>query len=134
MALKTGTTMGLRATLLGLGAGAMFAVSAIGFRGAILSLGLPSYVMAATFTLAIGLLIQSALLSLYLAVRDRAVLAAIVRAWRPSLLAGFLGALASQFWFWPSRLRPLRACAQLLVECCSRRRFRACSSNEDHSP
>src|SRR5262245_37974766 len=99
MALKPGTTMGLRATLLGLAAGAMFAISAIGFRGAILSLGLPSYLMAATFTLAIGLLIQSVLLSLYLAVRDRAVLGAIVRAWRPSLLAGFLGALASQFWF-----------------------------------
>jgi drug/metabolite transporter (DMT)-like permease len=99
MALKPGTTMGVRATLLGLAAGAMFAVSAIGFRGAILSLALPSYVMAATFTLAVGLLIQSALLSLYLALRDRAVLSAIVRAWRPSLLAGFLGALASQFWF-----------------------------------
>jgi uncharacterized membrane protein len=27
------------------------------------------------------------------------VLAAIVRAWRPSLFAGFMGALASQFWF-----------------------------------
>src|SRR5436190_6831366 len=99
MALKPGTTTDLKATLLGLAAGAMFAVSAIGFRGAILSLGLPSYLMAATFTLTIGLLIQSALLSLYLAVRDRAVLRAIVRAWRPSLLAGFLGALASQFWF-----------------------------------
>ena len=54
---------------------------------------------SATFTLVVGLLLQSALLSLYLALRDRAVLAAIVRAWRPSLLAGFLGALASQFWF-----------------------------------
>ena len=77
----------------------MFAVSAIGFRGAILSLGLPSYLMAATFTLVIGLLIQSALLSLYLLVRDPGVLRAIVRAWRPSLFAGFMGALASQFWF-----------------------------------
>lgn len=27
------------------------------------------------------------------------MLAAIVRAWRPSLFAGFMGALASQFWF-----------------------------------
>jgi drug/metabolite transporter (DMT)-like permease len=99
MALKPGTTIGLRATLLGLGAGAMFAVSAIGFRGAILSLGLPSYLMAATFTLVMGLLFQSALLSLYLALRDRAVLVAIIHAWRPSLLAGFLGAFASQFWF-----------------------------------
>src|SRR5947199_370873 len=38
MALKPGTAMGLRATLLGLAAGAMFAASAIGFRGAISSL------------------------------------------------------------------------------------------------
>ena len=35
----------------------------------------------------------------YLAVRDRSVLAAIARAWRPSLLAGFMGATASQVWF-----------------------------------
>jgi drug/metabolite transporter (DMT)-like permease len=27
------------------------------------------------------------------------LLAEILRAWRPSLLAGFMGALASQFWF-----------------------------------
>ena len=99
MALKPGTSMDLKATLLGLAAGGMFAISAIGFRGAILSLGLPSYLMAATFTLAIGLLIQSVLLSLYLLVRDASVLRAIARAWRPSLLAGFLGAFASQFWF-----------------------------------
>jgi drug/metabolite transporter (DMT)-like permease len=99
MALKPGTSSDLRATLLGLAAGAMFALSAVGFRGAILSLAAPSYVMAATFTVAVGLLLQSALLSLYLWLRDRAVLGAIVLAWRPSLFAGFLGALASQFWF-----------------------------------
>src|SRR5262245_7009741 len=99
MALKPVTSSDLRATLLGLAAGAMFALSAVGFRGAILSLAAPSYVMAATFTVAVGLLLQSALLSLYLWLRDRAVLGAIVLAWRPSLFAGFLGALASQFWF-----------------------------------
>jgi drug/metabolite transporter (DMT)-like permease len=42
---------------------------------------------------------QAAMLSLYLAIRDRAVLGAIMRAWKPSLFAGFMGALASQFWF-----------------------------------
>jgi drug/metabolite transporter (DMT)-like permease len=99
MALKPGTAMDLRATLLGLASGAMFGLSAIGYRGAILSLGLPSFVMTATFTLVVGLLMQSALLSLYLGLRNPAVLAAIARAWRPSLLAGFMGALASQFWF-----------------------------------
>jgi drug/metabolite transporter (DMT)-like permease len=96
---QRGTAMDVRAALLGLAAGSMFAASAVGFRGAILSLGLPSYVMAATFTLVIGLMMQSALLSLYLWLRNRDVLSSIVRAWRPSLFAGFMGALASQFWF-----------------------------------
>ncbi len=55
--------------------------------------------MAATFTVAAGLMVQSILLLLYLALHDRAVLAAIFAAWRPSVFAGFMGALASQFWF-----------------------------------
>jgi drug/metabolite transporter (DMT)-like permease len=99
MALKPGTSMDLRATLLGLAAGAMFALSAVGFRGAILSLELPSFVMAATFTLVVGLAMQSVVLSLYLWLRNPEVFAAIARAWRPSLFAGFMGAMASQFWF-----------------------------------
>jgi drug/metabolite transporter (DMT)-like permease len=89
----------LGATVLGLAAGGMFGLSAISFRGAILSLGLPDYLMAATFTMACGLLIQVVLLSLYLGLRDPGIMCAIVQAWRPSVLAGFLGALASQFWF-----------------------------------
>jgi drug/metabolite transporter (DMT)-like permease len=99
MALKPGTSLDLRATLLGLAAGSMFALSAVGYRGAILSLALPSYVMAATLTVVVGLVVQCALLSAWLWLRDPQVLTAIARHWRPSLLAGFLGALASQFWF-----------------------------------
>jgi drug/metabolite transporter (DMT)-like permease len=99
MALKPGTRLDMRATLLGLAAGSMFALSAVGYRGAILSLGLPSYLMAATFTLFVGLVIQCVLLSAWLWLRDPKVLGAIARHWRPSLLAGFLGAFASQFWF-----------------------------------
>jgi drug/metabolite transporter (DMT)-like permease len=90
---------GLRPTLLGLFSGAMLALSVTGYRGAILSLGMPDFVLAATFTLAVGLVLQSALLTFYLALRDRPVLAAIARAWRPSLFAGFMGATASEFWF-----------------------------------
>ena len=90
---------GLRPTLLGLASGAMLAFSVIGFRGAILALGLPNFVLAATFTLAVGLVLQAGLLTLYLLVRDRAVLLAIAREWRPSLFAGFMGAFASENWF-----------------------------------
>lgn len=90
---------GIRPTIIGLASGGMFALSAIGYRGAILNLAHPSFVMAATYTLAIGLVLQAALLTLYLALRDRAVLSAIIAQWRPSLFAGFMGATASQFWF-----------------------------------
>ncbi|HLH98237.1 MAG TPA: EamA family transporter [Xanthobacteraceae bacterium] len=90
---------GTKPTLFGLAAGATFGLSAVGFRGAILSLGSASYLMAATFTLVVGLLLQSLLLSAYLWLRDRAALRAIIKSWRPSLFAGFVGALASQFWF-----------------------------------
>ncbi len=84
MALKPGTTLDVRATLLGIAAGGMFALSAVGYRGAILSLGLPSFLMAATFTLVVGLIIQCvAGVGVALAARaqgarrDRAALAAV---------------------------------------------------------
>jgi len=89
----------MRSTIVGLFSGALFALSSIGYRGAILSLQLPHFVMAATFTLAVGLVMQAALLSAWLAWRDPKVLHDIARAWRPSLFAGFMGAFASEFWF-----------------------------------
>jgi drug/metabolite transporter (DMT)-like permease len=85
--------------LLGIGSGALFAIAAIGFRGGIRALDTPSFVMGATVTLALGLLIQTTLLSAYLWFFDRKTLMAILRLWRPSLLAGFAGAFASQMWF-----------------------------------
>lgn len=88
-----------RSTIVGLFSGALFGLSAIGYRGAILSLHLRDFVVAATFTVTVGLVIQAAVLSLYLALRDPKVLRAISRAWRPSLFAGFMGAFASEFWF-----------------------------------
>jgi drug/metabolite transporter (DMT)-like permease len=101
MSFKGGAPMqgGMRPTLLGLVSGAMLALSAVGYRGAILSLGRPDFVLTATFTLSCGLALQASLLTIYLALRDRAVLFAIARAWRPSLFAGFMGATASEFWF-----------------------------------
>jgi drug/metabolite transporter (DMT)-like permease len=94
-----GMVGGIRPTLIGLASGGMFALSAIGFRGGILSLGLSNYVMAATFTLAIGIAMQAVLLSLYLGARSPGILYAIMRAWKPSVSAGLAGAIASQFWF-----------------------------------
>jgi drug/metabolite transporter (DMT)-like permease len=85
--------------VLGIGSGAMFAIAAIGFRGGIRALDTPSFVVGATTTLALGLTIQTVVLSAYLFVFDRTTLYAIFRMWRPSMLAGFTGAFASQMWF-----------------------------------
>jgi drug/metabolite transporter (DMT)-like permease len=88
-----------RSTVIGLVSGALFALSAIGYRGAILSLNLPHFVMAATYTLAVGLVMQAAMLTLHLVLREPKVLRDIAHAWKPSLFAGFMGAFASEFWF-----------------------------------
>ncbi len=88
-----------RSTIVGLLSGALFALSAIGYRGAILTLHIRDFVLAATFTVTVGLLIQAAVLSLYLRLRDPKVLSDIARAWKPSMFAGFMGAFASEFWF-----------------------------------
>lgn len=90
---------GLRPVLLGVAAGAFFALSAIGFRGAILALDGGSFLIRATTTLAWSLGLQTAILLVWLAVFDRPALLGSFRAWRASTGAGFLGALASQFWF-----------------------------------
>jgi drug/metabolite transporter (DMT)-like permease len=85
--------------LMGVSAGACFALSGTGYRGAILSLETPSFVLAATTTLALGLAIQTCAIVAWLAIADRRTLASIASHWRPSLFAGFMGALASHFWF-----------------------------------
>jgi uncharacterized membrane protein len=90
---------GWQPILLGLASGAVFGISAIGYRGGILALEHPNFVVAATTTLSVGLIMQTAVLTAYLWLFDRERLMDIFRAWRPSVLAGFMGAFASQMWF-----------------------------------
>ncbi len=80
-------------------AGAFFALAAVCFRGAILSLDSGVFFLRASTILVWGLGLQSAMLVAYLVFKDRPALFSSFRVWRPSLFAGFLGALASQFWF-----------------------------------
>jgi drug/metabolite transporter (DMT)-like permease len=103
MSLKSGLAelaqAGSRPILLGVVAGAFFGLAATGFRGAILSLDGGGFVLRATTTLVCGLALQTGILVLWLLAFNRAALIGSLREWRSSLSAGFLGALASQFWF-----------------------------------
>ena len=119
----------LRPALLGIASGTMFALSAVGFRGAIVGLGDAAFYVRATVTLAASLAIQTALLSAWLLARQPRVLTEIFRAWRPSLLAGVTGATASQLWFLAFSLQaaaPVRTVALveiLFAQAASRRLF-----------
>ena len=101
-ALRPGAEKGfadLKPTLLGLGAAAAYALSAVGFRGAVIVVPGVSFVTAASYTLVLGLFVQTLALSIYLLWRAPDVLRKILGLWKPSLFAGFMGAFASQFWF-----------------------------------
>lgn len=103
MSVKPGTSAAMwrdsGPALTGLLAGALFGLSAIGFRGAIVALPEGDFLIRATTILALGLTLQAAMLGVWLLAFDRTALVASLRAWKPSLAAGFLGAFASQFWF-----------------------------------
>ena len=95
-----------RPALLGLASGAGFALSAVGFRGAALSLDAP-YLPAAGFSLVIAMLLQVAVLGGWLLLRDAATVVRVLLAWRASLFAGFMGAAASVGWFTAMAIEPV---------------------------
>jgi len=95
-----------RAALLGLASGAGFAFSAVGYRGAALALGETPFLLAAACTLLAAQVLQTLILGGWLLARDPRTVAKVLRAWRVSLLAGFMGAAASAGWFTAFAIEP----------------------------
>ena len=93
--------------LLGLACGALFAMSAVGYRGATLALPGTPFLMAAAFTLLAAQLVQTLLLGGWLLVRDAQVVLRVLQAWRISLFAGLMGAAASAGWFTAFAIEPV---------------------------
>jgi len=96
-----------QAVLFGLASGACFALSAVGFRGAALTMpGVSGWLLGGWGVLWAQLL-QSLLLGGWLTLRDRQALRTIARVWRLSILAGMMGALASIGWFTAMAIHPV---------------------------
>lgn len=93
------TSVGSRTALIGLASGTLFGISAVAYRGASLALDGPNFMMQAAVTLAVVIVFQAAIMMLWMALRDRAELGRIAQAWRPSLVVGLVGAMASCGWF-----------------------------------
>ena len=97
---------GTRAARLGIASGAGFSLAAVGFRGAALTLPDTPFLLAAAYTLAAALVTQTCVLGGWLLWRQRAVVVSVLREWRRSLFAGFMGAAASACWFTAFTLQP----------------------------
>lgn len=91
---------------LGVGAGALFALSAVCFREAILSLDHENYMTAAITMLAFVLFVQTVLLSAWIGVTQPRTLVALLARPSTALPPGFCGAVASAFWFMAFALAP----------------------------
>jgi len=96
-----------RSALLGLASGAGFALSAVGYRGAALALEGTPFLMAAAATLLAAQILQTLLLGGWMAAREFASVVRVLRAWRTSLLAGFMGAAASAGWLTAFAIEPV---------------------------
>ncbi|KTF68601.1 DMT family transporter [Sphingomonas sp. HT-1] len=90
----------------GLASGAMFGFSLNAFRHAALALDGEHPIFAAILCVAVVQAMQTVALILFLAWRDAAALAEVLRRWRPSLGAGLCGACASVGWFVALALSP----------------------------
>jgi drug/metabolite transporter (DMT)-like permease len=86
-------------TLVGLLCGAFLGASVVFFRGAGLALGDTPAVIRAAYALAVSLVMQVAIMGVYLKWREPGELTKVVRNWKPALSVGVSGVLASICWF-----------------------------------
>lgn len=88
-----------RAAWIGIASGAGFALASLFLRQASLSLNEPNWLFAAALTLSTVLVIQTAVLTVYLAVTERAQFAGIARNWKVAAFVGLTSMLGSVGWF-----------------------------------
>lgn len=93
------TSITEKSALIGIASGAVFGISAVSYRAAALSLGGEGFLMQAAFTLACVTLVQTALMTVYLAIREPGQLGASLRSWKIAGLVGVTGVLGSACWF-----------------------------------
>ena len=88
-----------RSLFLGLISGTGFAVAAVCFRGASLSLEFGEFFERAALTVLVAVSLQSIIMGAYLLVREPGELARVFQNWRISSVIGCVGILASLCWF-----------------------------------
>lgn len=88
-----------RAALYGVLAGALFGLSAIGYRGATLALQPLPFFLRALLALAAATVIQTVLMAAWLRWREPGEIGRVLARWRRTALVGVTGSLGSLGWF-----------------------------------
>jgi drug/metabolite transporter (DMT)-like permease len=83
----------------GLASGALFGVSATGYRGASLALESGDFIIRAALTLAFVTVFQSLVMMIWLRLREPGEIRRVLRSWRVTALVGLTGVLGSLGWF-----------------------------------
>ena len=86
-------------TLIGLLCAGLLGASVVFFRGASLSLGHDNLAMAAGYTFAVSVVLQTLMMGAWLAWREPGEIAKVLRHWRWAAPVGVAGALGSVCWF-----------------------------------
>ena len=88
-----------RVAVMGLAAGALFGIAAIGYRGATLALEPAPFFLRAAVALAAATVLQSVLMAGWLAWREPGEVGRVLSGWRRTALVGVTGMLGSLGWF-----------------------------------
>ena len=86
-------------TLIGLTCAAWLGLSVVFFRAASLSLHLDNFLLSASFTLVVVLMMQTLIMGTAMWLRDKADFIKVFIYWRPAIMTGLFGALTSIGWF-----------------------------------
>jgi drug/metabolite transporter (DMT)-like permease len=88
-----------KTALIGLSAGTLFGLAAIGFQTAARSVTAEFFVVQAATTLVVAITFQTIVMLAYMLYADRGEIILIRKAWKPALAVGFVGATATFGWF-----------------------------------
>ena len=88
-----------RAAFIGVLSGTFFGLSAVAYRAASLSLGGEGFLIQAAYTLAFVVVFQTAVMTVWIRLREPGELTRVFRGWRVASLVGVSGMLGSAAWF-----------------------------------
>jgi len=88
-----------RTALIGLASGTLFGLAAVSYRTAALSIGHEFFMVQSATTLVYAIVLQTLVMLVWIWFRQPDELPRIIKAWKPGLVVGFVGATASFGWF-----------------------------------